>query len=152
MCQEFCPRRVSTPLHAGMNPSDQMQTPPQTRGRHPPGADTHTLGQCMLGNLGKEWAVRILLEYIIVLYCKFHWSRSCPTKSAILVLPRVCKKLWHVVLDKPQNRFIMQPLHCVPVCKDTYHPDENTAIKGVKPKLSDRFTTAPAAIKAFTHW
>ena len=51
-----CPRGggLSAPLHAGIHPP--------TRGRHPPGPDTSV--QCMLGDTGNKWAVRILLECI----------------------------------------------------------------------------------------
>ena len=58
VCQEFCPRGVSSSVHAGTHPQDR-HPPAQTPhlGRHPPGR--HPLGrpslrrhppaQCMLG-------------------------------------------------------------------------------------------------------
>ena len=86
---------------AGTPPRDQVPprpgTPPDQV--HPPPNQVHPLGrytppsrypppweQCMLGDMGNKWAVRILLECILVLKCchfRFRWDsgfRDCPKK------------------------------------------------------------------------
>ena len=86
MCQEFCSQGGRGSTYAG-TPWDQVpprpgtpppdQVPPRTRYTlqdqvHPLGAGTPPLGpgtppeQCMLGDTGNKWAVRILLECILV--------------------------------------------------------------------------------------
>ena len=58
MCQEFCSQQGST--WAGAPPS---RYPP---GRYSPLAGTSPRVQCMLGDMGIKWVVRILLECILV--------------------------------------------------------------------------------------
>ena len=52
--------RVSTPLHAGIHPQEQI--PP----KHPTSGSRHPPVQCMLGDTGNKRVVRILLECILV--------------------------------------------------------------------------------------
>ena len=65
----------SASVHAGI-PLPQADTPPEA---DPPGPGTPR-EQCMLGDTGNKWAVRILLECILVSNCfytkKFQWTEG----------------------------------------------------------------------------
>ena len=86
VCQSFCSRgreylgrytpagRYTTP-QAGTSPPGQVHPPgrytptPQAvtpAGRYTPQGRYNPREQCMLGDTGNKWAVRILLEYILV--------------------------------------------------------------------------------------
>ena len=60
VCQSFCSQRGSASMHAG------IVDPPWSRLPPPPGAETPPPVQCMLGDTGNKWLVRILLECIQV--------------------------------------------------------------------------------------
>ena len=63
----------SAPLHAGIHPRDQRQTPPGPEAGTPlppgPEAGTPPPLQCILGDTGNTRAVRILLECNLVIIC-----------------------------------------------------------------------------------
>ena len=92
---------VCDSVHRGVCPIACWDMPPRTRGRHPPVTRGRHLppppAQCMLGDTGNKWAVRILLECNLVILCfqnsteklcfqrQFHlWPRSLFKKDDLV--------------------------------------------------------------------
>ena len=109
---------------SGADPPDQIIHPPGTRHspqEHTPlGSDTSLSEQCMLGDTGNKRAVRILLECILVIFCRwatspnwrnFSWNTerttSVPLGSYYLVQKM---KRWRI--DENEHIHVAREINC----------------------------------------